>query len=439
MPHLPHPVVRSARSAIALAVLVSLPLSAGMTDSERWQQFPPTPSSITARAPEYPLVQTRVDRTQRSEEIVSLYPLPQGPFTPVHPSNIASDGSVVGISFTSLGDASDQIVRWPAGGEPESLGGGPSFALINITPVMSADGSVIVNPHFLELDDEPHVVSVPMAWRDGEGWQPLPNLSLETSLPFGISADGSHVVGAGRDSGTPSSPWIWSEAEGQIALPIPANRDGGEAWAVADDGGIAAGFVTLHDTDEWGWPLTYRFGSRWVDGTWQALTDHDGNPLGQAVACTADCSILVGGGTAGDGSHPFADHAWYWSEATGAVYLDPSTLPSGAQPPYHAIDVSDDGSHIVGTYYTFHDDPFGTVRRAQPFLWNAETGMRSLNQVMADHDIDFGGDGWELVANSISGDGTRILLNGMDGDFQVRSAVLTINIETIFRNGFEDE
>lgn len=430
---------RPARFAIAFTALASLPLSAGVTSSGQWTRFPAAHASAEPAALARPGTDARANARHRTDAIVTLHELPQGEFSPVHPSNIAADGTVVGISFASIGEVSDQIVRWPAGGEPESLGGGPSFALINITPVMSADGSVIVNPHFLELDDDPFVVSVPMSWRDGDGWQPLAGLSLETSLPFGISADGSHVVGAGGDSGAAFHPWIWSSAQGQVLLPIPADRDSGEAWAVSDDGRIATGFVTLRDTDEWGWPITYQFGSRWVDGVWQALTDSDGHPLGQAVACTADCSIVVGGGAGGDSSHLLADRAWYWNEVTGAVYLDPSTLPPTAQPPFYAIDVSDDGSTIVGTYFTFHEDPFGTVRRTQPFVWHADTGMRSLTELMAAHDIDFGGEGWELVANSISGDGTRILLNGMDDDFQVRSAVLSIRSDVIFADGFELE
>lgn len=280
---------------------------------------------------------------------------------------------------------------------------------------------------------------MPLALRDDHGWQPLSGLTLETSLPFGISADGRQVVGAGGTSGSDFQPWQWNEVDGQIPLPVPAEHDGGEAWVVSNDGRIAAGFVFQRYTDEWGWPLTYYYGSRWLDGGWQPPSDSNGHALGQAVAGTADGSILVGGGAGGQASHPQADHAWYWSEAEGAAYLDPSTLPPDAQPPYYAIDVSGDGRHIVGSCTVHIESDFGVIRVNKPFLWHADTGMRSLTALKAAHGIHFGGDGWDLVANSISADGTRILLNGMDEDYQVRSAVLNLLPERIFADGFEAE
>lgn len=374
-----------------------------------------------------------------AQQLLSLRELPQGEFRPVHPSSIATDGSVIGVSFASIDDVDGNVIRWRSGGEPENLGGGPSYALINITPVMSDDGAVIATPHLFELDQEPFFISVPLALRDETGWQPLSGLTLETSLPFGISANGSHITGAGGESGSAFQPWLWNQVHGQVVLPVPADRDGGEAWAASNDGRIAAGFVFQRDTDEWGWPITFYYGSRWLEGSWQPLTDGDGHALGQAVACTADCSILVGGGAGGQASHPRADHAWYWTEAGGGVYLDPSNLPPEALPPYYAIDISGDGSRIVGTYTTHVETEFGIIRVDKPFLWQTDTGMRSLGEMMAAHDIDFGGDGWELVANSISADGTRILLNGLDEDYQVRSAVLTIQTETIFADGFESQ
>jgi hypothetical protein len=369
-----------------------------------------------------------------AQDIVTLWELPQGEFEPAHPSSIARDGTVVGVSFNAAND----VVRWRPGQAPESLGGGPGYSVINVTPVMNTDGTVIVTP-FMDWDVKP-VASIPRAWRPGEGWQDLGGLVLGTSIPMGISADGSRVTGFGRvsDADWYDQPWVWDATSGQQVLPVPDAMDGGEAWAASDDGHIVAGHAYDRETDDWGWPVTWRYGARWVDGAFEALTDGEGRALGQVVACNADCSILVGGGAGGnEPPHEHASHAWYWSEATGGVYLDPSPLPADALPPYYAMDVTDDGSTIIGTYTVHVEDEFGTIPVNKPFIWRADTGMRSLAELMAEHGIAFGGEGWEMVPNDITPDGTRIVLNGMDPDYRVRSGVLTMLGETIFADGFE--
>lgn len=366
------------------------------------------------------------------DEQVSLRELqrPEG-MGALHPSAIARDGTVIGVAMMTGNN-----IRWLPDQPPKDLGGGESFVVINITPVVDADGAVVIANHIVE--DGSFGYSLPRMWLGSQDWEPLPGLIMETSLAMGISADGSQVVGYGGDPVEPFQPWHWNLTQGQRQLPIPESMSSGEAWAVGDDGRVVGGQVVRVEVDEFGWPNRLRFGARWVDGQLELLEDAAGHPVGQVVACTPDCSMMVGGGPGGNPiPHPNQGRAWYWTEATGVVYLDTGGLPAGAMAPLYAMDVSDDGNSIIGTYTALTETEFGIVVNRRPFLWRRDRGARCLIELMAENDIDFGGPGWELVPNSISPDGRMIVLNGMDETYALKAAVLTITSDGIFSNGFE--
>jgi hypothetical protein len=363
--------------------------------------------------------------------IATLRELPYGTFAAPQPSAVTAEGTVIGAD-----NATGNTLRWRPGEAPEDLGGGPTFSVVNVTPVVNADGSVIVANYMSQEGDA--MLSLPRLWEGTFGWSIVPDMQTLSTLAMGISADGQQLAGYGGDPAENFQPWQWSAELGQRMLPVPATMDGGEAWVVANGGHVAAGFVYRLGTDEWGWPLRFRFGARWVDGQLELLEDANGHALGQAVACNADGTVLVGGGIGGDEApHADSGRAWYWTAAEGAVYLDTSGLPAGAKAPYYAMDVSADGRVIVGTYTIETETPLGIVQTTRPFRWTREGGAKCLIELMAEHGIPFGGDGWSLVPNSMSADGRTILLNGADADYALHSAVLTLTEDGIFGDGFD--
>lgn len=368
-----------------------------------------------------------------AERVASLRELPRGSASAPQPAALTADGTVFGLDGPE-----GNLLRWRPGQPPENLGGGPAFMLINVMPVVSPDGSMVVS-NYMNLGEETTSI-LPRRW-EGEslGWSILPDMfATRSASAIGVSADGNQLVGTGDEDGTGNRPWRWSYETGQQLLPITATTNGGEAWGVSDDGRVVVGFVSRTGTDSGGWPTRYDFGARWSDGQIQLLQDAAGHPLGQAVVCNADCSIVAGGGKGGD-SAPHADsgRAWYWTEAEGAVYLDTSGLPAGAMAPYYAMDMSGDGSVIVGTYSIEVETPFGVSLDTRPFRWTRQGGAKCLIELMAEQGIPFGGDGWNLVPNSISKDGRSILLNGQDADSNLRSGVLTLVEDRLFSDGFD--
>ena len=266
--------------------------------------MPPTPLSRCALYCALALA-----ATPALADTVTLTELPAPDGYPVAGvSNIAADGTVIGTVFPD-----GLVVRWTPGAAPEVLGGGMTYTLENIMPLISKDASVIATAGYFG-DDPLH--AAPEIWQGGTDWAMVSGLTLGDSTPFGISWSGQVLSGAAypadppADGPSPVLPWIWTAAGGQVALALPADAFSGQAWAVSDDGSVAAGFAEP-SPDDW-----TRYGMRWVDGAPQWILDADSQRVGQAIACNGDCSVIVGAGVG-----PNSPHAWRWTVDGGVEYF----------------------------------------------------------------------------------------------------------------------
>lgn len=343
-------------------------------------------------------------------------PVPDG-YGTAGVSNVADDGSVVGMVWPDA-----LVVRWPAVGDPEILGGGVTFTLENIMPLVSKDGTLIATTGYYPIDNGKR--AAPEIWMGGTDWLWVPGMTLGDASPYGMSYDGQTLVGGaapadGDTTGVQQYPWIWTAGGGQVALGMLDGATWGQAWAVSNDGRVAAGFFG-DDT---------RWGARWVDGAPEWILDADGQHVGQAIGCNHDCSVIVGAGR--DGDSPLA---WRWTEASGVEYLD---AVAGADPGalYYAFESSDDGTTIVGSYYTI-DPLLGAVNRG--FLWTPADHTQDMSGFLALYGIDYGNDFSDLVVNSITSDGKTMLINGADPDYMRKRAVVRIvPDDEIYADGFD--
>lgn len=231
------------------------------------------------------------------------------------------------------------------------------------------------------------------------------------STAEGVSDDGTVVVGDSRStaSGGASNEreaYRWSEADGMVGLGYLENGDflsqithGGSG--VSGDGNVIVGGSGRHDVSE---------AFRWTDTT--GLTGLGQTPDGRqtrATAASQNGDVIVG-----HTSLPY--RAWYWTEDEGVINLSDEisraydvsgdgevivgTIEHGVrfqglafrwtrddgiqrldapesfeQPTSIALAVSADGSAITGLVGEFEGDV------NQPFLWDAENGMRLLGQL----------------------------------------------------------
>jgi uncharacterized membrane protein len=346
-------------------------------------------------------------------------PVPDG-YGTAGVANIASDGTVVGTVWPD-----GLVVRWVPGAAPEVIGGGLTFTLENMMPLISKDGSVIATAGYFSDGTVKH--AAPELWTADAGWVEASGLTLGDASPYGMSYDGQTLVGGAfplEDGGSPQQiPWIWTATNGQQALGMIDGTVWGQAWAVANDGHTAAGFFEASAGD------FTRYGARWLDGAPEWILDDVGEHAGQAIACNSDCSVIVGAGRDTD-----SPQAWRWTATNGFEFLGTAASAS-ADAMYYAFESSEDGTVIVGSYYTI-DPLLGAVNRG--FVWTPADHMQDLTEFLANHGIDYGDGFMDLVVNAITPDGKNLLINAEGPDYTRERAVVHITPDdAVFADGFD--
>ncbi len=202
------------------------------------------------------------------------------------------------------------------------------------------------------------------------------------SIAYGVSADGSVVVGGSGDS----LAFRWTPATGMVSL--GALHGGGWSWAhgVSADGTVVVGFAA----DGAAGNAVRAF--RWQGGVMESLGVLNLGPSSHAHGVSADGNVVVG--FAADGAAGGATRAFRWTAATGMVSL--GVLPGGWGS--LAMGVNADGSVVVG-----EDNVAGALRA---FRWTPAGRMESLGVLSG---------GFHSVATGVSVDGTVVVGRATDG------------------------
>jgi probable HAF family extracellular repeat protein len=246
-------------------------------------------------------------------------------------TGISADGSIV-VGTSNTGGA----FRWSEADGYVLIGGTNSSGGLSI----SADGQTIVGSA-TDLDGFENAA----IWLGGTSWQTLGGLGAACdaflSSSWGVSGDGSTVVGLGYNGCSHARAFSWQQSTGMVDLGTLVPGKPSRANDISDDGHVIVGW---NDNVQ-----GLRLGVKWVDGVEQYImqgTNHNG----EASAANRDGSIIVGRfcnfGSGGD--------AWVWNAATGDVTC--VGLPSGGQLGENngLYDTSDDG-RVMGGW--FHDNP----------------------------------------------------------------------------------
>ena len=298
-----------------------------------------------------------------------------------------------------------------------------------------------------------------MAW--STGWtvlDPLPGGNY--SQAYGVSRDGSVVVGVARAADGTNYPVYWTDTPPHQPVSLGSVGPGtnGYAWGISADGSTIVGFVWL------GPGVEHPFYWTSASGIVQLPID------GRGYACSADGSIVVG-----TGSPLGITHGFYW---TGGVTTD---LPPATPGQFvFAPDVSDDGSVVSymsdfdgvrwtpgggpvvigsslltyavsgdgitivgqgadntpyrwtalggfeslgstgGAYAAVDATPDGSIIAGYgaapglsniPFLWTAATGISYLPRPV-------GYETYEVYANAVNGDGSIVVAYAQDGNYR---------------------
>jgi probable HAF family extracellular repeat protein len=229
---------------------------------------------------------------------------------------------------------------------------------------VSADGSVVVG-----MAQNAAGELLAFRWTASGGMQDLGTLDGAWSVAYGVSADGSVVVGVADNAAGQWRAFRWTASGGMQDLGT-LGGDWSEAWGVSADGSVVVG------TSNWrAFRWTASGGMQdlgTLDGDWSDA--HGVSPDGSVVVGTSDRRAFRW--TASGGMQDLGTLDGDWSEAWG---------------------VSADGSVVVGRVYN-------AAGQWRAFRWTASSGMQDLGTL--------GGDWSE--ASGVSADGSVVVGRASD-------------------------
>lgn len=286
---------------------------------------------------------------------------------------VSADGSVVaGMSAVEFWNQTRSFRRTSGG--LTDLGGFADARNVIATSV-SADGTWLGGTCYTSQS------AVPFRWSEATGMQDLGAVSgpAFSGDVTGISADGSALVGAGRDGFA----FRWTVADGVQSL---SALDGGGysyASAISADSRAVTGFSGTG---------TGELAFVWTEaGGMQALPQIGPDEYSAGLAISADASVVAGY----DGLF-----AARWVNGAGSTL---GTAPGGSFSVAYAI--SGDGQVIGGASDNATGDIVATI-------WTESLGMVDLNTYLPSVGVDLSG--WYLMTTTgISFDGTTIVGAGI--------------------------
>ncbi|MGH8041208.1 MAG: hypothetical protein ACREPN_04090 [Rudaea sp.] len=326
---------------------------------------------------------------------IPTYTLPN-PNT-ISAQSIAEDGTIAGQWEEGLALWHPDSQTWEE--VPRQLAALPVF--------ISPDGSSVIATDYFSADqiaagDPLHV----LLWQQTSVWQPLPGDVVNESWHTGVSHNFNYAIGYGRNGPKDGdSPWVRATNGLQQLLPLTTAIPGGYPYAVSDDGNTVVG-VSLRFVNTYPYPVAIR----WNNGGQPSIMQNPaGQELAAAAACNADCSIVYGAGLYNrDPNNPQTLEAWYSKNDGTFDYM--GTLSDALD--YGVGGTTPNGSIVVGVYDAdppTSNYPAATVSRA--FIWTEATGIVSVRSLTSE--LGIGDDDWdEILAESISPDGLKILLGG---------------------------
>ncbi len=209
-----------------------------------------------------------------------------------------------------------------------------------------------------------------------------------TSSAWGISHDGSSIVGLGWVNAGSAHAIQWTSVTGMIDLGSTVSGSSSRANACNSDGSVVVGWQDS--------ATGFRQGAIWINGLQELLT-HPNNGLASEAGCVSYDGNFVGG--SGNSNNNY--QAWRYSPNTGIEDIGP--------PPFSGwrgatTDISDDGSTLVGFYRPWP----APATQGRGFFYKDGVGLNDLNQVATDLGIDTQGRTLALPL-AISGDGTTVV------------------------------
>lgn len=323
--------------------------------------------------------------------------------------SVANDGTIAGIRRLG-GEEGEVVIRSPGADSWHTLTGQTVW---NQAPVWLAPSELELvasgpNDRFTNDPFEPAL------WFDTVGWMPMTGAPTEEYFLGGASEDLSQLVGSlPNNSDADSRAWRWSSETGLQFLNGVAENGFESAIGAANDGSIVIGNETYPVVGTPPPGTTERGGAalRWRNGQEpEFLTSTTGEILATAQVCDQDCSVVAGRSMNGvPQEDELSKLPWFWTRSGefGILGSLPEDAGSDISRQYEVLDISTDGSLIVGRFR-----PTNLATPQAPdlgFIWSQYTGMVSTRELQQELEIVVIG-GIDMAAVSVSPSAEYILL-----------------------------
>ncbi len=363
--------------------------------------------------------------TAQSAEFFSVGQAPGG-FDFSQAWGVTRDGSTVfGITSAEVGGVEEMYGFRFTGGVTEVI---PSIVSRDLRG-FSGDGSVIAGIAYRERPTDPGEYDLTgWYWTSSTGpvdlWSDTINWG---STANSVSRDGSAVVGmtnfyinfgAGYEF---SDAYKWTSGTGVVVLPHLFDMYRSEAFGVSQDGSIVVGYEQNF--------IEERFPVVWEAANSNAIRElfvPEGE-LGSSIAVIVSDNgqHAAGFSLMAQDIFGFREDAVKWDVASGSPTILGET-PAGFNGAVPAA-ISNDGTLIIGTLNStfFFDNPEG-----EAFVWREGEGMRLLKDILED---DYGLDltDWRLLtAKAMSEDGKTIVGHGLDPRGNMTGYIARLDVVT---------
>lgn len=299
--------------------------------------------------------------------------------------SLSRDGRIVAIN------SNGEIFTWTEQGGFKDLGLGD---VLNSSIGISADGSTVVAGR---VGDDGATNAA--RWTQATGWKDLGHTPEACSLDnswgsaYDVNRDGSIVVGlAWYCPGAEG--FKWTQQNGMVGLGHP-DRASSRASAISANGKVIVGFYE-HPTQGFRRPV------RWVNDSAADLFQGEDNP-GEATAVSSNGKVI--GGQVWDGA---GTHAFVFTDQGGSVGL--GTLSGRVNDQSIVNGISDKGVAVgfSGDFFT---------HGIQAFIWRAGAGMGSMQKFLVRNGANIPSNVTIDDALDISADGSTIIGTWFDTSF----------------------
>ena len=265
---------------------------------------------------------------------------------------------------------------------------------------VSADGSVVVGYNQDSIN-----VRTAWRWTSALGYQAIaPTAGVTRSDAFAVSANGQTIVGQVATGALPNV-FVWTAGNGAVTLPVTT----GSGPIISADGSTVAGSQVS------GTPFLWTAGG----GVQNMNSLPDALNLFPA-AITSDGSIIFG--SANDASNTSFLFRYENGVMTslGAPLAPPNTIASVG-----LSGATADGALLVGNQF-LADGTTGVPIGASAWIWTSVDGFASIDDVFASNGIDLGNFNI-LSVDGISPDGTTFYGQGvLDGNLSISTWVAIV-------------